>query len=473
MKLLQINNMIDKKELDNEYKYGFNDKEKPIIEFEPGISEEVIEKISKIKNEPEWMLKYRKLAYKKFVELKNPNWGPDLSFIDFDTIKYYSSSSKKMESEWENVPEYIKNTFKKLGIQEAEAKFLNGISAQYDSETVYKNLESELLEKGVIFTNVETAIEKYPELVKKYFGKLVPFYDNKYAALNSAVWSGGSFIYVPKNVHLDKPLQAYFRINGMSSGQFERTLIIVDEGASLHYVEGCTAPVYSENNLHAAVVECFVHKNANLKYTTIQNWSKNVLNLVTKRAIVYDGGNMSWIDGNIGAGINMKYPSSILAGEYATSECISIAVASKNVIQDAGAKMIHLAPNTKSRIISKSVSYNGGDTRYRGYVEIDKNAINSHARVECDTLILDDFSRSDTIPLEIIKNKESFLEHEAKVSNISDEQLFYFMNKGICKEEAEYMIVMGFIEPFAKELPMEYAIELNRLIKLDMEGSVG
>lgn len=465
--------MIDKNNINDEYKYGFRDDQKPEIEFKPGLSEEVIKNISKIKNEPEWMLEYRMKAYKNFLNMKNPTWGPDLSFINFDEIIYYSSSSKKMESDWDKVPEYIKNTFKKLGIQEAEAKFLNGISAQYDSETVYKNLESELSEKGVIFTNIETAIIKYPDLVKKYFGKLVPFTDNKYASLNSAVWSGGSFIYIPPNVHLEKPLQAYFRINGMLSGQFERTLIILDENSSLHYVEGCTAPIYSENNLHAAVVECFVHKNANLKYTTIQNWSKNVLNLVTKRAIVYEGGNMSWIDGNIGAGVNMKYPSSILAGEYASSDCISIAIASKDVIQDAGAKMIHLAPNTKSRIISKSVSFNGGDTRYRGMVKIDKEAINSHSRVECDTLILDDISRSDTVPLEIIKNKESFLEHEAKVSNISEEQLFYFMNKGISKEDAEYIIVMGFLEPFAKELPMEYAIELNRLIKLDMEGSVG
>lgn len=465
--------MLEKKDIEKEYEYGFSDKEKPIIEFEKGLNLDVIKNISKIKNEPEWMLQKRIEAYQKFLEMKNPNWGPDLSFINFDDIVYYTSASKKMEDDWDKVPSYIKNTFERLGIQEAEAKFLNGISAQYDSETVYKNLEKELSDKGVIFTNVETAVLKYPELVKKYFGKLVPFDDNKYAALNSAVWSGGSFIYVPKNVKLEKPLQAYFRINGLAAGQFERTLIIVDEGASLHYVEGCTAPIYSEHNLHAAVVECFVHKNANLKYTTIQNWSKNVLNLVTKRAIVHEGGNMSWIDGNIGAGVNMKYPSSILAGKYATSDCISIAIASNNVLQDAGAKMIHLAPHTKSKIISKSVSFNGGDTRYRGLVKIEKDAVDSHSRVECDTLILDDISRSDTVPLEIIKNKKSFLEHEAKVSNISEEQLFYFMNKGISKEEAEYLIVMGFLEPFSKELPMEYAVELNRLVKLDMEGSVG
>ncbi|WPL38562.1 Fe-S cluster assembly protein SufB [Malacoplasma iowae] len=465
--------MIDKKEINIEYEYGFNDGDNAIIKFEKGLNEEVIRKISKIKNEPDWMLEIRLKGYQEFLKFNNPKWGPNLDFIKFNDYVYYTTSSKKTESYWEKVPQDIKNTFERFGIPEAEAKFLNGVSAQYDSETVYKKLEEELEQKGVIFTNVETAVLKYPDLVKKYFGKLVPANDNKYAALNTAVWSGGSFIYVPKNVELEKPLQAYFRINGLSSGQFERTLIILDEGAKVHYVEGCTAPVYSEHNLHAAVVECFVHKNANLRYTTIQNWSKNVLNLVTKRAKVYRSGNMSWIDGNIGAGINMKYPSSILAEEYASSDCISIAVASKNVVQDAGAKMIHLAPNTKSKIISKSVSLNGGDTRYRGFVKIAKDAINSHASVECDTLILDDISRSDTVPVEIIGNKESFLEHEAKVSNISEEQLYYLMGKGLSKDEAEYLIVLGFLEPFAKELPMEYAIELNRLIKLDMEGSVG
>lgn len=465
--------MIDKKDISLNYEYGFNDGKNSVLNTGKGINEEVIKKISLIKNEPEWMLKLRLKAYKEFLKLKNPSWGPDLSFIDFSEYVYYSTSTKKSESYWDKVPKEIKETFNKLGIIEAEAKFLNGVSAQYDSEIIYKNLEKELQEKNVIFTNIETAIHKHPELVKKYFGKLVNYNDNKYAALNTAVWSGGSFIYIPKNVKLEKPLQAYFRINGLSSGQFERTLIIVDENASVHYVEGCTAPIYSENNLHAAVVECFVHKNANLRYTTIQNWSKNVLNLVTKRAMVYAKGNMSWIDGNIGAGLNMKYPSSILCEEYATSDCISIALASKGVIQDAGAKMIHLAPNTKSKIVSKSVSLNGGDTRYRGLVQIEKEAVNSYATVECDTLILDSISRTDTIPKEIIKNNFSLLEHEAKVSNISEDQLYYFMSKGISKEEAEYLIVLGFLEPFSKELPMEYAVELNRLVKLDMEGSVG
>lgn len=465
--------MIDKKEIDKDYKYGFNDKNKPNILFKPGLNIDVVKQISKIKNEPKWMLDYRLNAYEQFLKMKLPNWGLNLEFLDFDKIIYYSSSSKKIESDWQKVPDYIKKTFEKLGVTESDAKFLNGISAQYDSEIVYKNLEKELDQKGVIFTNVETALIKHPDLVQKYFGKLVKYDDNKFSCLNSSVWSGGSFIYIPKNTHLEKPLQAYFRINGMLAGQFERTIIIVDENSSLHYVEGCTAPIYSENNLHAAVVECFVEKNANLKYTTIQNWSKNVLNLVTKRAYVKQNGNMTWIDGNIGSFMNMKYPSSILAEKNASSECISIAVASKNVIQDAGAKMIHLGENTRSKIVSKSVSYNGGDTRYRGLVKIDESAINSCSRVECDTLLLDDLSRTDTIPLEIIKNKESFLEHEAKVSNISEEQLFYFMCRGICKDDAEYLIVMGFLEPFSKELPMEYAVELNRLIKLDMEGSVG
>lgn len=465
--------MVKKSSLKSEYKYGFQDKDHSIIKFPKGLTLNVVKKISAIKKEPKWMLELRIKAYKEFKKMKNPSWGPSLEFIDFNQYYYYQSSTKKTESDWEKVPQYIKDTFKKLGIQEAEAKFLNGVSTQYDSEVVYKNLEKELKEKGVIFSNIESAIVTHPHLVKKYFGKLVKYNDNKYAALNTAVWSGGSFVYVPKNVKLDKPLQAYFRINGLSFGQFERTLIILEEDSSAHYVEGCTAPIYNEHNLHAAVVEVFVEKNANCRYTTIQNWSKNVLNLVTKRAKVLANGNMSWIDGNMGACLNMKYPCSILAGENATSDCISIAFATKNVIQDAGAKMIHLAPNTKSKIISKSISMDGGDTRYRGFVFIDSKAINSYAIVECDTLILDDISRSDTVPLEVIKNKQSFLEHEAKVSNISEEQLYYLMSKGISKEDAEFLIVLGFIEPFAKELPMEYAIELNRLIKLDMEGSVG
>lgn len=465
--------MDNEKEIYEKYDYGFNDGNNSIINFPKGLSEDIIRKISEIKKEPEWMLDIRLNAYKKFIEMKNPNFGPDLSFINFDEITYYATSVKGMESDWDKVPEDIKNTFKKLGIPEAEAKFLNGVSTQYDSETVYKKIADELAEVGVIFTNIETAVHTHPDLVKQYFGKLVQASDNKYAALNTAVWSGGSFIYIPKDVKLEKPLQAYFRINGQKTGQFERTLIIVDEGASLHYVEGCTAPVYSEDNLHAAVVEVFVNKKASCRYTTIQNWSKNVLNLVTKRAKVMENANMSWVDGNIGSRLNMKYPASILAGKGASSDSISIAIGSSKTIQDVGARMIHLAPNTKSSIISKSVSLNGGDSIYRGKVHIAKGATNSKAHVECDTLILDEISRSDTIPTEIMENSSSSLEHEAKVSTISDSQLFYLMSKGISKEDAEFLIIMGFIEPFAKELPMEYSVELNRLIKLDMEGSVG
>ncbi len=465
--------MESKKNYEKEYEYGFNDGNEYLDNAKKGLSEELIRYISKIKEEPEWMLEIRLNAYEHFKKLKNPKWGPDLSFINFDDYLYYVSSSEKIKKNWDDVPTKIKETFKKLGIPEAEAKYLNGVSTQYDSETVYKSLKKDLEAQGVIFSNIETAIKICPEIVKKYFGKLVPYSDNKYAALNTAVWSGGSFIYIPNDVQVEKPLQAYFRINGLSMGQFERTLIVLESNASLNYVEGCTAPVYDENNLHAAVVEVFVGEDSNCRYTTIQNWSKNVLNLVTKRAKVLKRGNMSWIDGNIGSGINMKYPCSILLGDYSTSDCISIAVASKSVIQDSGAKMIHIGKGTKSKIISKSISLDGGDTRYRGLVEIKKSAIDSFAHVECDTLILDSISRSDTVPIEKIYNSESFLEHEAKVSSISEEQIFYFTSKGMTKEEAEYLIIIGFIEPFSNELPMEYAIELNRLIKLDMEGSVG
>lgn len=465
--------MSNKYNIDENYEYGFNDGDNTIIKFNKGLNEDIVKKISMIKNEPEWMLEIRLSALRHFLNAENPNFGPDLSWIDFQDITYYSSSSKGIENDWDKIPNEIKDTFNKIGIPEAEAKFLHGVSTQYDSEIVYKKIASELAEQGVIFTNIETAIIEFPELVKKYFGKLVPYTDNKYAALNTAVWSGGSFIYIPKGVTLDKPLQAYFRINGMKTGQFERTLIIVDDESSLHYVEGCTAPIYDENNLHAAVVEVYVGKGSNCRYTTIQNWSKNVINLVTKRAKVEANGNMSWIDGNIGSCLNMKYPASILVGEGATSDSISVAIGSSKTCQDVGAKMIHLAPNTRSSIISKSISLNGGDTRYRGTVHIGKNAIDSISHVECDTLILDEHSRSDTIPKEIIENNFSSVEHEAKVTTINDDQLFYLMSKGISKEQAEFLIILGFIEPFTKELPMEYAIELNRLIKLDMEDSIG
>ena len=441
------------------------------IQLQPGLSVEVIKKISELKNEPEWMLNIRLAAYEKFNLLKNPtSWGPDLSFIDFDKYIYYASSlgENYYKNSWDEIPDEIKTTFEKLKVPEHEAKYFSGVNSQYDSETIYHKLKTELDDKHVIFTNIETAIKEYPELVKKYFGKLVPFSDNKYAALNTAVWSGGSFIYVPKNVKLDKPLQAYFRINTKSVGQFERTLIIVDDGAYLHYNEGCTAPIYDKNNLHAAVVEVFVGKNAHCRYSTIQNWSDNVLNLVTKRSIVDTNGIMEWIDGNLGSKLNMKYPATILKGDNSIGKCISIAVAHKDVVQDAGAKMIHIGRNTRSQIISKSIAHNGGNATYRGLVKIAKTAINSKADVTCDTLLLDKFSKSDTFPTEEIYNKHSSLKHEAKVTDLDQRRLFYLQSKGIDPITAKQLLVLGFIQPFSNELPLEYVVELNRLLKLDI-----
>ena len=441
------------------------------IQLQPGLSVEVIKKISELKNEPEWMLNIRLAAYEKFNLLKNPtSWGPDLNFIDFDKYIYYASSlgENYYKNSWDEIPDEIKTTFEKLKVPEHEAKYFSGVNSQYDSETIYHKLKTELDDKHVIFTNIETAIKEYPELVKKYFGKLVPFSDNKYAALNTAVWSGGSFIYVPKNVKLDKPLQAYFRINTKSVGQFERTLIIVDDGAYLHYNEGCTAPIYDKNNLHAAVVEVFVGKNAHCRYSTIQNWSDNVLNLVTKRSIVDTNGIMEWIDGNLGSKLNMKYPATILKGDNSIGKCISIAVAHKDVVQDAGAKMIHIGRNTRSQIISKSIAHNGGNATYRGLVKIAKTAINSKADVTCDTLLLDKFSKSDTFPTEEIYNKHSSLKHEAKVTDLDQKRLFYLQSKGIDPITAKQLLVLGFIQPFSNELPLEYVVELNRLLKLDI-----
>jgi Fe-S cluster assembly protein SufB len=419
------------------------------------------------------MLNFRLKSYKKFLELKNPKWGPDLSFINFDEFTYFIKSSERAENNWDDVPKAIKDTFEKLGIPEAERNFLAGVSTQFESEVVYHNTIKELEDLGVIYVDTDTALREYPDLVKKYFGTIIPFSDNKYAALNSAVWSGGSFIYVPKGVKVTKPLQSYFRINSDQMGQFERTLIIVDEGAYVNYVEGCTAPVYKKDSLHAAIVEVVVMKDATCRYTTIQNWSNNVINLVTKRAFVYENAHMEWIDGNIGSNVNMKYPSCVLLGERAKGTTISIAFAGKGQWQDTGAKMIHVAPNTTSTIISKSISRGGGSVNYRGKVDFGKKAKGAKAHVECDTIILDDESFSDTIPTNIVRNSDVFLEHEATVSKISEEQLFYLMSRGLSEEEATEMIVMGFIEPFAKELPMEYAIELNQLIKLEMEGSIG
>lgn len=456
-----------------EYQYGFKDDVETVFTTGKGISEEVVTQISKIKNEPEWMLKLRLRAFRAFEKKPMPTWGADLSEIDFGDFIYYSRSTQKGENKWEDVPEEIRETFKKLGIPEAEAKYLSGVATQYDSEMVYHNMLEEVSEKGVIFLDTDTALKEHEELFKKYFGTIVPYTDNKFAALNTAVWSGGSFIYVPKGVKLEKPLQSYFRINADNMGQFERTLIIVDEGADVHYVEGCTAPIYKSDSLHAAVVEIIVHKNAKCRYSTVQNWSANVLNLVTKRAKVWEHGIMEWIDGNIGAHKTMKYPACILAGEYARGMTISIAVAGKNQIQDAGAKMIHLAPNTQSNIISKSVARNGGEVNYRGIVHHGKNAVGAKSHIECDTLILDEFSRSDTLPVNIVENNQSIIEHEAAVSKISEDQMFYLMSRGLDESQAAETIILGFLEPFTRELPMEYAVELNQLMKLEMEGSVG
>jgi len=458
---------------DADYKYDFKDDVESIFTTGKGLSEEVVRMISKAKHEPEWMLNYRLEAYHKFLKLPFPKFGPDVSDLDFNSYTYFSRYSKGEERSWDEVPETIKNTFKKLGIPEQEQKYLSGAATQYESEMVYHNMLKEVEEKGVIFLSTDMALQMYPDLVKKFFGTVVNMADNKFSALNSAVWSGGSFIYVPKGVKLDKPLQSYFRINNEKTGQFERTLIICDEGSDVHYVEGCTAPIYSKESLHAAVVEIIVLKNAKMRYSTVQNWSNNIVNLVTKRAVCYENAIMEWIDGNIGSQVNMKYPGCVLKGEGSKGICISIAVAGKGQFQDAGARMIHEAPNTTSQIISKSIVKNGGISNYRGTARITKEAINSKAHIECDTLILDSISKSDTIPKNECKNNSSFLEHEATVSKIDEDQLFYLMSRGISEKDAIQMIVMGFIEPFSRELPMEYAVELNQLIKMDMEGSVG
>ena len=454
-------------------KYGFKDQDVSIMNTGKGLSEEVVRTISKIKDEPEWMLEFRLKALKAFNVLKMPNYGPNMDDVDFDSYTYYTRVSEKDAQSWDEVPETVKNTFNKLGIPEAEQKFLSGVNTQYESEMVYHNMLKEIRDKGVVFVSTEMGLKLYPELYKKYFGSVVPIADNKFAALNSAVWSGGSFIYVPKGVHVEKPLQSYFRINNEKTGQFERTLIVVDEGASVHFVEGCTAPAYSKDSLHAAVVEIVVLKGAKCRYTTIQNWSTNIINMVTQRAAVFEDGQMEWVDGNIGSYKNMKYPSCILKGEGARGTAISIAVAGRNQFQDNGSRMIHEAPNTTSRIISKSIVKNGGTANYRGTVRLLNKTTNCRSHVECDTLILDNKSSSDTYPKNEIFNNESYIEHEATVSKINEDQLFYLMSRGIKESDAVQMIIMGFIEPFAKELPMEYAVELNQLIKMDMEGSVG
>ncbi|NLC34270.1 MAG: Fe-S cluster assembly protein SufB [Erysipelothrix sp.] len=456
-----------------EYKYGFQDKDVSIFKTEKGLSPEVIREISKIKNEPEWMLEFRLKAYEHFINAPLQNWGPSLEHVDFNDYTYYVKPSERVEKSWDDVPETIKETFSKLGIPEDEQAFLAGVATQYDSEVVYSSMLKEVEEKGVIFLDTDTALREHPELFKKYFNSVVAYDDNKFSALNGAVWSGGSFIYVPKGVKLEKPLQSYFRINTERMGQFERTLIIVDEGAEVNYVEGCTAPIYADDSLHAAVVEIVVLEGAKARYSTVQNWSSNILNLVTKRAHVSKHGVMEWIDGNIGSSINMKYPSCVLAGEYARGLTIAIAVASDNQIQDSGAKMIHLAPHTSSTIIAKSIGRRGGEASYRGKIFMSKDAHYSRSKIECDTLLLDHDSSSDTIPVNIVNNSSSYVEHEASVSKISEEQLFYLMSRGLEEEEATELIIMGFIEPFTRELPMEYAVELNQLLKLEMEGSIG
>ena len=423
-----------------------------------------VKEISKIKGEPKWMTDFRVQSFKKFEELPNPKFGPNLD-INFDIFTYYKKTFDSIQNDWNNVDKDIKNTFNKIGLIEAEHKYLDGVGAQFESEVVYHNMIKELEEKNVIFCDTDTALKKYPQLFKEYFNSLVKYDENKYTALNSSVWSGGTFIYIPPNTTITRPLQSYFRINTKNMGQFERTIIIVDENSSLHYMEGCTAPTYTSDSLHAAVVEIYVKKNAKCRYTTIQNWSSDVYNLVTKRAIVEENGLMEWIDGNIGSKINMKYPCCILNGEGASGNCISVAFASEGQIQDAGAKMIHLAPNTKSNIISKSIAVNGGNATYRGLVNITKRAINSYANVKCDTIILDKESKSDTIPTNIVSNDSSTLDHEATVSKISKEKLFYLMSRGINEEKAKELIIMGFIDRFKEELPMEYAVELYQLLK--------
>ena len=431
------------------------------------LTADVVRKISSIKNEPSWMLDFRLNALDAFDKSNNPSFGPRLD-IDYDSINYYKEREDSLTNNWDNISCDVRNLFDDLGVISAEKKFLDGVGAQYDSEVIYHNMNKELEEKNVIFLDTDTALHKYPDLFKKYFDTLVKYNENKFTALNGAVWSGGTFIYIPPNTKLDRPLQSYFRINSKNMGQFERTLIIVDHNSSLHYIEGCTAPTYTEDSLHAAVVEIFVGKNSTCRYTTIQNWSTDVYNLVTKRAIVDDSGLMEWIDGNVGSKTNMKYPCCILKGDGARGSCITVAAASKGQIQDSGAKMIHLGKNTKSNIVSKSIASFGGCATYRGEVKISKNAFNSSASVKCDTLILDDISKSDTIPTNIVNNNNSFLEHEATVSKISEDKLFYLMSRGISEEAAKELIIMGFVNAFREELPMEYAVELNRLLALNI-----
>jgi len=461
--------------LDMDYsKYDFKDSTEMYVHLsKKGLSKDTVREISKLKDEPEWMLDFRLRAYDVFMKKPMPQWGGDLNKIDFQNIYYYAKASEKTEKNWDDVPENVKNTFDKLGIPEAEKKFLAGVGAQYESEVVYHSLREDLAKQGVLFLDTDTALKEQPELFKKYFAKIIPPEDNKFAALNSAVWSGGSFIYIPPGVKVDMPLQAYFRINAENIGQFERTLIIADEGSEVHYIEGCTAPVYSSESLHVAVVELLAHKDAKLRYTTIQNWSNDVYNLVTKRAYAYEGATVEWIDGNIGSKLTMKYPGIYLMGRKAYGETLSVAFAGKNQHQDTGAKMVHLAPDTTSKVTSKSVSRANGRSTYRGLLKVAKGATNVKATVRCDALLLDDTAKTDTYPYMEIDQEDATVTHEATVGKIGDEQIFYLMSRGFSEEEALSLIVNGFMEPFTKELPMEYAVELNRLIKLEMDNSVG
>lgn len=456
-----------------EYRYGFRDPEDYVVKLDKGLSREVVEEISWLKMEPEWMRRFRLDAFEIFIRKNLPKWGPDLSGLDFDDIVYYVKPSDKKGVSWDDVPAYIRNTFERLGIPEAERKFLAGVSAQYESEIVYSKLKESWQKKGVIFVDTDTAVREYPDLVRRYIGTVVPPSDNKFSALNSAVWSGGSFIYVPEGVSVEIPLQAYFRINSQNMGQFERTLIIAEPGSYVHYIEGCTAPIYSTYSLHSAVVEIIVKRGARVRYTTIQNWSYNVYNLVTKRAVTYEDSVMEWIDGNLGSKVTMKYPSVYMYGKGAKAELLSIAYAGKGQHQDVGGKVVHLAPFTSSRIISKSISKDGGRNSYRGLVYVDSDISNVSSSVKCDALILDGDSRSDTYPDIKVKGNNVRISHEAEVSRIDEEQMFYLESRGIDKDEASAIIVRGFIEPISKELPLEYAVELNRLIRLQIRGDIG
>ncbi len=455
------------------YKYGFRDEEDYVFKAEKGIDAEKVAQISKMKGEPEWMRDFRLKAYDYFVKRPMPNWGADLSDIDFDDIYYYIRPVEKQGKSWDEVPEYIKDTFEKLGIPEAERKFLAGVGAQYESEVVYHSLREDLQKMGVIFLDMDAGVREYPDLVKQYFGTIIPPNDNKFAALNSAVWSGGSFVYIPEGVRVEVPLQAYFRINAENMGQFERTLIICEKNSYVHYVEGCTAPTYSTNSLHSAVVEIIIKEGARCRYTTIQNWSKNVYNLVTKRAAAYKNATMEWVDGNLGSKITMKYPAVWLMEEGARGEILSVAMSTDGQHQDAGGKVVHVAPHTSSQIISKSISKGSGRSSYRGLVKVHRGADHVRSNVVCDALLIDEDSRTDTFPYIEIESEEVSVGHEATVSKVADEQLFYLQSRGISESDAMSMIVSGFIEPIAKELPLEYAVELNRLIQLEMEGSVG